>query len=302
MDRQVAFVTYEKHPEITHDDSLAANALAKSGINVVGIPWDKAGVEWSRFDAVVLRSCWDYFHHPERFLSWIDSLNDQGVILLNDHATVRWNAEKTYLSDLNAAGVKIVPTVYADRHSNASIRRILSEQGWQRAVVKPTISGTSLHTWISGPIGTDSTLHEDQEKLDTLLAQRNMMLQDYLPEIETDGELSLIYFEGDYSHAVRKVPRAGDFRVQNDFGGTSSAVTPKETTRLQADDIMRLSARDSVYARVDGVERGETFLLMELEMIEPHLFLEAHPAAAGRFAQAIAKRVDSRIAQSSHKR
>ncbi len=298
MDRQVAFVTYEKNPEITDDDSLAANALAQSGIGAVGIPWDRAGVAWSRFDAVVLRSCWDYFHHPARFLSWIASLNDQGVTLLNDHATVRWNADKTYLADLSAAGVSTVPTVYADRHSKTLIRRVLSEQGWQRAVIKPTISGTSLHTWVCDPIGKESALSEDQEKLDALVAERNMMLQEYLPEIETQGELSLIYFEGEYSHAVRKVPRAGDFRVQNDFGGTSSAVTPKETTRLQAEEIVRASGRDAVYARVDGVERGDAFLLMELEMIEPHLFLAADPTAAGRFALAIARRLGNRIPQS----
>ena len=302
MGRQVAFVTYKKHPEITDDDSLAANALAQLGIDAVGIAWDKAGVDWTRFDAVVLRSCWDYFHHPTRFLSWIDSLDDQGVNLLNDHATVRWNAEKTYLADLMTAGVKIVPTVYAEQNSNASISQILNEQGWERAAVKPTISATSLHTWVSGPIDAATSLRDDQQKLDSLLRERGMMLQEYLPEIETTGELSLIYFGGEYSHAVRKVPRMGDFRVQDDFGGTWNAVEPKEIIKAQADAVLRASARtsarNSVHARVDGVQRGETFLLMELEMIEPHLFLGAHPAAAERFAQAVASRVSNHAAAS----
>ncbi len=306
MGRQVAFVTYKEHPEITDDDSLAANALEQLGIEAVGIAWDEAGVDWTRFDAVVLRSCWDYFHHPRRFFSWIDSLKDQGVNLLNDHATVRWNAEKTYLADLRTAGVTIVPTVYAEQYSNASIREILNEQGWERAAVKPTISGTSLHTWVSGPIDAVSSLRDDQKKLDSLLRERSMMLQEYLPEIETTGELSLIYFGGEYSHAVRKVPRMGDFRVQDDFGGTWNAVEPNEIIKAQADAVLRASgrasvgtsARTSVYARVDGVQRGETFLLMELEMIEPHLFLAAHPAAAERFAQAVTSRVSNHAAAS----
>ncbi len=296
--RQVAFVTYKKHPQITDDDLLAANALAQLGIEAVGIPWDGAGVDWSQFDAVVLRSCWDYFHHPREFFLWIDSLNNQGVNLLNDHSTVRWNAEKTYLADLMAAGVRIIPTVYAEQYSNASIRGILSAQGWERAAMKPTISGTSLHTWVSGPMDARTSLRDDQQKLDSLLRERSMMLQEYVPEIETLGELSLIYFGGEFSHAVRKVPRTGDFRVQHDFGGSWNAVEPNENIKNQADAVLRASGRSSVYARVDGVQREDTLLLMELEMIEPHLFLAPDPDAPQRFAQAVARRVSNYAAAS----
>src|ERR1700692_7558 len=109
MSRQIAFVTYQEHPEITEDDSLAVNALGKLDIRVAGIPWDERGMDWRRYDAVVLRSCWDYYYHHEQFLAWIQFLEESGVIVLNEPSVVRWNSEKTYLTDLSRAGANIVP-------------------------------------------------------------------------------------------------------------------------------------------------------------------------------------------------
>jgi glutathione synthase/RimK-type ligase-like ATP-grasp enzyme len=300
MSRQIAFVTYQKHPEITNDDALAVNALGKLNIRVAGTPWNKSGVDWRRYDAVVLRSCWDYYHHHEQFLAWINFLDKSGVTVLNEPAVLRWNSEKTYLKDLSRAGARVVPTVFALRNSSISIADVLKQNAWDRAVVKPTVSGTSLHTWLTPPAAEsaaiNASLENDQRKLDILLAQRNMMLQEYLPEIENAGELSLIYFDNEYSHAIRKVPRAGDFRVQDDFGGTSTAVTPDAAVKRQVDEILTTSRRSSVYARVDGVIRDGVFLLMELELIEPHLFLGHHPNAADRFAHAIAQRIPDHAA------
>jgi glutathione synthase/RimK-type ligase-like ATP-grasp enzyme len=296
MIKEIAFVTYQKRPEVTEDDALAVNALGKLDIRVAGIPWNKSGIDWLRYDAVVLRSCWDYYHHYEQFLDWINSLKESGVPLLNGPSAVRWNAEKTYLTDLSQAGVNVAPTVYAPKNSALSIAKVLEQQGWQRAVIKPTVSGTSLHTWLTPPIedgvtASNAARNHDQRKLDNLLAQRNMMLQEYLPEIEDAGELSLIYFDNEYSHAVRKVPRAGDFRVQDDFGGTAAAVVPDAAIKRQADEILVASKRSTVYARVDGVIRAGIFLLMELELIEPHLFLGLDPNAAERFARAVAQNI-----------
>ncbi len=275
---------------MTADDTLAKKALAESDIDVVGIPWDQNGIDWTGFDAVVLRSCWDYFHRPAQFLSWMETLHSQGVNLINEYRVLRWNAEKTYLRDLLAAGVTVVPTVYALQGCNISIVDILEQQAWQRAAIKPTISGTSLHTWVSSP----ATIDYDQRRLEGLLEERNMMLQKYLPEIETEGEISMIYFDGKFSHAVRKMPKLGDFRVQSDFGGTWTAVSPDDDILRRGHEILRASGHDSVYARIDGVVHEGAFLLMELEMIEPHLFLESDEAAPDRFAHAIRKRLRHR--------
>src|SRR5664279_1898726 len=287
MKYRVAFVTYQKHPEITPDDALAKTALAGFDIDTVGIPWDQPNVHWPDFDAVIVRSCWDYVDCPALFRSWIEDLQRRHVLLLNQPSILLWNTDKTYLKDLRDSGVAIIPTVYAARDNKIAIIEVLARQHWVRAVIKPTISGTSFHTWVT----SSTTIEDDQRRLDILLTERSMMLQEYLPEIETDGELSLIYFDGQYSHSVRKVPRTGDFRVQSDFGGQSNAVQPDPAIRIQADQILRAAARDFVYARVDGVIRNRRFLLMELEMVEPHLFLETDIAAPQRFACAIAKRL-----------
>src|ERR1700719_3078814 len=151
MNNTIAFVTYQDHPGITSDDALAKKALAQYNIDVVGIPWDQKGVDWAAFDAVVLRSCWDYFHRPSQFLSWIETLHSQGVHLLNEYDALRWNAEKTYLNDLMVGGAAVVPTVYAAKNRSISIADVLREQRWQRAAIKPTVSATSLHTWVSSP-------------------------------------------------------------------------------------------------------------------------------------------------------
>ena len=293
MSRQIAFATQQKQREITADDALAAAALAKFGIDVIGVPWDEDGIEWTGFEAVVLRSCWNYIHHPREFVSWIEMLERKEVRLVNDCQTVRWNMEKTYLKDLVDAGVEVVPTVYAPQGTRISIGEVLKQHGWARAVIKPTISGTALHTWVC----SQANLEEDQRQLDTLLEKRSMMLQKYLPEVETDGEWSLIYFQGQYSHAVIKVPREGDFRVQNDFGGSEQAMSPALFIRRRAEEILGVRGRDSVYARVDVVVNEGRFLLMELELIEPVLFLGSDPEAAERFAVAIEKSVRTRMAK-----
>jgi len=258
---------------MTADDALAKKALAESDIDVVGIPWDQNGIDWT-----------------VQFLAWMETLYSKGVNLINDYTILRWNAEKTYLRDLLAAGVTVVPTVYALQGCNISIVDILEQQAWQRAAIKPTISGTSLHTWVSSP----ATIDYDQRRLEGLLEERNMMLQKYLPEIETEGEISMIYFDGKFSHAVRKMPKLGDFRVQSDFGGTWTAVSPDDDILRRGREILRASGHDSVYARIDGVVHEGAFLLMELEMIEPHLFLESDEAAPDRFAHAIRKRLRHR--------
>ena len=291
MNRKIAFATQQKQAEITADDALAATALAKFGIDVIAVPWDQGGIDWAGFEAVVLRSCWNYIHQPREFVLWIEMLERKEVRLINDGETVRWNMEKTYLKELVEAGVAVVPTVYAPQGSVLSIGEVLEQNGWARAVIKPTISGTALHTWVS----SRGSLKEDQRRLDTLLERRSMMLQKYLPEVETEGEWSLIYFHGKYSHAVMKVPRRGDFRVQNDFGGSEQARTPELSIQQQAEEILGVRGRDSAYARVDGVIHEGRFLLMELELIEPVLFLGSNPEAAERFAATIEKSIQTRM-------
>jgi glutathione synthase/RimK-type ligase-like ATP-grasp enzyme len=214
-------------------------------------------------------------------------LRDGGVNLINPYDILCWNAEKTDLKDLESAGAIVVSTVIVPMNSKICVTDLLKERVWDRAVIKPTISGTSMHTWVTSP----GSLGADQSRLEGLLLGRSMMLQEYLPEIETEGELSLIFFDGQFSHAVRKVPKTGDFRVQSDFGGSWSAVNPNAEVVRQSGLVLESVGHKSTYARVDMVLHEGSFLLMELEMIEPQLFLESDPGAPSRFARAIQNRL-----------
>ena len=146
--RNVAFVTYEGRLALTFDDTLAAESLRETAdIHVVAIPWDRPAVPWESFDAVVLRSTWDYFRRPKEFIDWLQDLERRRARVFNAPALAIWNAEKTYLRDL-AATVPIVPTVWVERGEQVNLERVLREANWQTAVVKPTVSGTAYKTWV----------------------------------------------------------------------------------------------------------------------------------------------------------
>jgi glutathione synthase/RimK-type ligase-like ATP-grasp enzyme len=288
---EIAFATYEQQPEITDDDQLVQRELESLGVGVTGIPWSAVNTDWKRFNLVVLRSCWDYFHRHTDFLNWLAKLEEENIQVWNPGSVIRGNYDKTYLRELQQMGLTIVPTVYAPQGIETSINEVLSQQSWQRAVIKPTISGTSLHTWVT----SRENINDDQVRLNKLTTNRAMMIQTYLPEIETAGEWSLIFIDGAYSHSVRKVPRAGDFRVQHDFGGSWFADTPNDDLRSAAENILNTAGLEVLYARVDGVVQNGVFMLMELEVIEPVLFFAASPLAAEKFAQGLIKRLKNAV-------
>jgi glutathione synthase/RimK-type ligase-like ATP-grasp enzyme len=226
-------------------------------------------VRWQDFEAVVIRSTWDYHRRYDDFLRWLDRM--EGINLFNPVQVVRWNANKTYLRDLAAGGIAVVPTLWPTRHTEIPI--LMRENGWRQAVLKPTISATAYQTHL--------ITSEDQ------LApfSGEMMLQPFMPEIAENGEWSLIFFHGRFSHAVLKRPKAGDFRVQHDFGGTIEALLPPPSLIEQAVTAVAKVNSPLLYARVDGIDVDGKLYLMELELIEPDLFL--NPETAARFVDTL---------------
>jgi glutathione synthase/RimK-type ligase-like ATP-grasp enzyme len=275
-----ALVTYAQLPHLSADDRLLQDALRRRGHVADAVVWDDPHVVWQRYDAVVVRSCWDYHTRPAEFLAWVDRIAALGVRLLNTPDLLRWNHEKRYLLDLAARGVPIVPTVYLPQGAPADLAQILRVRGWDAAVVKPAIAATAYHTWRTG-----AQRAADQSRLTELLAARAMLVQPLMPQIEA-GEWSLLFFGGEYSHAVLKRPAAGDFRSQDDFGGTAEALTPPPGLIQQAAQALASAARAPLYARVDGLLVDATFTMMELELIEPSLFLGYAPHAADMLAKA----------------
>ena len=282
----VAFVTYSQLNAIAPDDRIAAEALRLRGVRVEGVVWDDPAADWSAYDLIVIRSCWDYFYYPEKFAEWIGRLEALGVRVLNSIPTVRWNHDKKYLRDLERRGVEIAPTFWCERGTTPSIQRVLEERGWTKAVVKPTISGTSMNTWVVSRGDHDS---HDAE-LSGLLAKRDMMIQEFMPEILL-GEWSIVFFGGEFSHAAVKRAKAGDFRVQDEHGGTWGQENAPLELIEQARRVLACVDEDLLYARVDGVVRDGRFILMELEVIEPMLYLGGNERAAELFAAKVMERI-----------
>src|SRR5579864_9418855 len=255
---RLALATSSKFPTLTEDDRLLLEPLRGQRIDAHPAIWNNPAQDWSQFAAVLIRSCWDYHLAPEKFLAWI--------------------------AQLESADIPIVPTFWPEQITEPILlREKLRELGWRKAVVKPRISATAYRTQLV----TQEDAAATQPLFDELHRGSGVMLQKFMDSITTEGEWSLIFFGGKFSHAILKKPQPGDFRVQNDFGGTARRADPPPHVLASATRAVE-AVDPTVYARVDGVVDDGRFLLMELELIEPMLFLADHPEAPTRFAAAIA--------------
>ena len=288
MKRRVALATYDAAPDLAPDDQLLAAALERAGIRATPVVWSDRSVAWHSFDAVVIRSCWDYHRRHGEFVAWLDALDVSRLPVWNPTPMVRWNSDKRYLIDLARRGVATVPTRIVERGSAVRVRDIAHAEGWTRFVVKPAVSASAHETHAMDlPLGA-----EDHAAIERVVAHGDALVQPFVDEVTTDGELSLIFFDGEFSHAAIKRSRRGDFRVQTEHGGT---VAPIDVVpAIIAEARRSLDALDELplYARVDGVGDERAFRLMELELIEPNVFLGAADGSADRFAAAIVGRLD----------
>ena len=281
--KRVALVTCEAFANLYEDDQLLVSALAELGVASAPAVWSDTSVDWTSFDAVVIRSPWDYFERVREFRAWLDARIAERARLCNAAEILEWNFDKSYLQDLARAGVALIPTICIARNERADIPALARARGWNDIVVKPSIAGGAWRTY---------RFHLDEfdrhaADIAATLADRGVLVQPFLPEIQSAGELSLLFFDGVFSHAVCKRPKAGDYRVQFQFGGTSDNVEVSADLIAQARLCIAHAPAPTVYARVDGIVKDGQFLLMELEIFEPLMFLSRHPDAPARFARAI---------------
>jgi hypothetical protein len=277
----IAFITCESKPLLTPDDQHLASTLGWMGWSVIPTPWT-GDVDWANFDLILVRSAWDYHLRADEFRAWINDLRSRSC-LFNSPELLLWNIHKRYLLDLRNKGVRIPPTVLATKGSAQSLKEILRVNGWNKAVIKPAISATAYQTWIT----TIESGANDQGRFEGQLNGADILVQQFLPEISAVGELSMIYFAGEFSHAVIKRAKHGDFRVQSDFGGTAERVDVSAEVAGAGKHIVRCAPRDSLYARVDGVMIEGEFVLMELELIEPCLFFGSSVGSVATMASKI---------------
>jgi glutathione synthase/RimK-type ligase-like ATP-grasp enzyme len=291
----IAFVTSAALRDLYVDDLSAKAALEDRGHTVVPTVWNDPTAAWERFDLVVLRSPWDWYEQGERFRTWLAELAQRGVRVENRGAA-RW-LEKTYLKGAEARGARIVPTEWVPAGDPRTLAEIVQARGFARAVVKPTLSANAHRTILFS--ANDAAAHEPHFR--AIVAHGGAMVQPFFDEVRDPGEWALVFFDGRFSHALRKIAKPGDFRVQTDHGGTVAfePAPPKELVAqaLTALDAVRDGEPWPLYARVDGVVRDELLYVMELELVEPELFFRAQPEAPARFADAVERRIAARGAR-----
>jgi glutathione synthase/RimK-type ligase-like ATP-grasp enzyme len=290
---RVCFVTCRRWPEISESDRLVVQALEGRGARVEGRAWNEPGADFDGFDAIVLRSNWDYHFDLEAFLAWLDRLERAGARVFNPPALVRWNVSKRYLIGLQAAGVPTVATALLEDETRAGLEAIMRGHGWRACVVKPEI-GASAH---DTRLVTGDTLADAATAIATGAIRRPVLVQPFVEEIRTRGEWSLVFIEGSLTHSVLKQPAAGDFRVQSHLGGTVRAAPAAPGVVGAARAALAALPEAPLYARIDAVETAAGALIMEVEVNEPGLFFTyAPPAAALRFAEALLARISGTAA------
>jgi glutathione synthase/RimK-type ligase-like ATP-grasp enzyme len=271
---------------ILADDRLLQAALTARGLSSGRIDWADESIDWSRFKCAVFRTTWDYFERFPEFVAWLDRI-EQRTRVCNPIPTVRWNMNKRYLVELALGEVPIVPSAFLIRGSSTTLAEIMDHREWQEAVFKPCVSGAARHTHRV----TRADAERMQPLFASLVAAEQMIVQPFLTDVPETGEDTLMLFGGKFSHAVRKVAKAGDFRVQDDFGGTVQPYTPTAEQIEVAERTMEVVSRIMpmpVYGRVDLVrDNWGRLAVMELELIEPELWLRFHPPAADHFADGV---------------
>lgn len=284
---RVALATCLALPDLDEEDAPLVPALARVGIEGVPLVWNDPSIDWASYDLVAVRTTWDYPNKIAAFLEWADRVAAMRP-LWNPASMLRWNTDKRYLRELSERGVPIVPTRWLERGSTDDLAALSRDEGWETIVLKPVVSAGARRTRLAGP----DSMKEGQAFLTEQLTQRAMMAQPYVAEVSTTGELSLLYFNGTFSHAVRKIPGVGDFRVQTEHGGRVLSVEPTPAELAAGQRVLDALGEETLYARVDLLPTadGEQRLL-ELEVTEPSMFLRWDAEAPARFAAAIAERL-----------
>jgi glutathione synthase/RimK-type ligase-like ATP-grasp enzyme len=273
---------------ILHEDTLLRDALAARGLSSARVAWSDDSVDWSGFRCAVFRSTWDYHERFPEFAAWLNRVESL-TRLCNSPAIVRWNMDKHYLADLAEQGIPIVPSRYLEKGDETSLHALMDETGWNDAIVKPCVSATARHTY-----RVDQATVESVEPIArSLLKSESLIFQPFLENVRSEGEDTLIVFDGQYSHAVRKTPKAGDFRVQDDHGGSVRPLEPEPRQVELALRTMNACRATPSYGRVDMVrDSHDEWRVMEMELIEPELWMRFRPRSAEAFAGAIASQAE----------
>lgn len=270
---------------ILTEDRLMRAALEKKGLRVTRVDWADPDFDWSSVRAAIFRTTWDYFLRFDEFSVWLNDVSAK-TRLINPIELIRWNIDKHYLLELKNNGINIPPTRIIECGEKITLEELHNETGWKETVLKPTVSGGGKDTYRLN----SKNLVAHESIFQSLISHEAMMLQPYITSIESHGEVALMVIGGKFTHAVLKKAKAGEFRVQDDFGGTVHLYNPSKEEIAFAEHVVSVCSPAPMYARVDVLLDNEGKpSVSELELIEPELWFRFHPPAADILADKIYK-------------
>ena len=267
------------------EQELLKSAFESQGLKVDITYWDNPSYEWQQTKSVLFRTVWDYFERFDEFWDWLEQVKTK-TRLINSYELIKWNIDKHYLRDLKNNDIQVVPTYFADRGNNISLQEIANLNDWKHIVIKPAISASAFNTY---KIINDE-IEQKEQLFHELLQTHDMLVQPFFPTISELGEASLMVFGGKFTHAILKKAKAGDFRVQDDFGGTVHDYNPTQEEIKFAEKVFQSCTSLPIYGRVDIVwDSNKHIYLSELEIIEPELWIRNRPESANKIAEAVNK-------------
>jgi len=267
------------------EDQLLQTALEDKGLKVCKKDWADSNFDWTTTKYAIFRTTWDYFDRFEEFFDWLEKTKNK-TTFINSAEIILWNIDKHYLQDLAKNNINIAPTLFVEKGDEITLHQLFEKTKWREVVIKPAISGVALHTYRITP----SNCSEFEDLFQQLIQKECMLFQEFLENIISNGEISLIMIGGKFTHAVKKIAKKGDFRVQDDHGGKVEKYTPNKEEITFAENCLKASPYTPVYARVDIVyDNNNQPSLSELELIEPELWFRNYPKAAEFLAVEIEK-------------
>ncbi|WP_316841251.1 hypothetical protein [Pedobacter gandavensis] len=283
---KIAYVSYhiqEIYTSTTEDEELTLlNFLLDKGLSIERVIWNDPLVDWGKYNLALLKSPWDYTEHLADFQQWLNQLESLGIQLLNPIDKVRWNMDKHYLQEIADAGLPVIRSLFLEKGSHLELEPLLDSFNVAKLIIKPCVSAGARDTYVL----TVANFTEHQQQINQLLKENAFIVQPFMEEI-FEGEWSFLFFNGKFSHCLLKVPKDGEFRVQHYYGGSVNTPDTAAKHILEAQAYVTQFAEGCLYARVDGLIVNGALNLMELELIEPYLFLNTNPDSLENYYQAL---------------
>lgn len=271
--------------QVLTEDKILQESLERKGLKVCKKNWNSNDFNWAKTKYAIFRSTWDYFDRFNEFFKWLNQTKEK-TKFINSSEIILWNIDKHYLLDLEREGINIAPTIFIEKGNKIKIGDLFKETKWEEAVIKPAISGAARHTYRL----KKNNYNKYNDLLNELILEESFLFQEFLNNITTDGEISMIIIGGKYTHAVKKRAKHGDFRVQDDHGGTVENYNSNKQEILFAEKCIQLCPYKAVYARVDIIyDNNNKISLSELELIEPELWFRNNEESADLLAEEIFK-------------